>query len=172
MAIPLNVDHPNFGQQYRLSRAAIRLRTFTVAELQEMTEVTENTIYAFISALGDYLHGEDLKRGTRGRPSKRYTLTTEGVDFLLKRNAQLTSILRETLPPINRPASVREPRKFRPEDLLSRNTVNLDLGKIRGRLENKVLLITGAGGSLGSELTLQAAMLGPRQVVLVARSEN
>lgn len=80
------------------------------------------------------------------------------------------------LPPIGellkRPASVAEMRKLRMEDLLSRNPVQLDLEKIRTQLQNKVLLITGAGGSIGSELVRQVAGFNPRRVVLFDRSEN
>jgi FlaA1/EpsC-like NDP-sugar epimerase len=80
------------------------------------------------------------------------------------------------LPPIGellkRPASVAEMRKLRMEDLLSRNPVQLDLAKIRTQLEDKVLLITGAGGSIGSELVRQVAGFKPRRVVMFDRSEN
>jgi len=80
------------------------------------------------------------------------------------------------LPPIsqllNRPASVTQMRKLRVEDLLSRNPVHLDLEKIRIRLEDKVLLITGAGGSIGSELARQVATFNPRRLLLFDRSEN
>jgi len=80
------------------------------------------------------------------------------------------------LPPINemlnRPPSIKQARSLRIEDLLSRETVHLDLDKIRERLEDKVLLITGAGGSIGSELVRQVATFNPRLVVLFERSEN
>jgi FlaA1/EpsC-like NDP-sugar epimerase len=82
----------------------------------------------------------------------------------------------KTLPPIgeliNRSASVSQVRKLRVEDLLEREAVPLDLDRIRGRIAGKVILITGAGGSIGSELVRQAASLGARQLVLLDRSEN
>ncbi len=80
------------------------------------------------------------------------------------------------LPPIgeliNKPALLSQVRQLRVEDLLEREAVSLDVDQIRGRIADKVLLITGAGGSIGSELTRQAAALGPRQLVLLDRSEN
>ena len=80
------------------------------------------------------------------------------------------------LPPlselINQHASVTQVRKLRVDDLLSRNPVHLDLEQIRVRLEDKVLVITGAGGSIGSELARQVAAFNPRRLVLFDRSEN
>lgn len=80
------------------------------------------------------------------------------------------------LPPIgeliNKSASVSQVRKLRVEDLLEREAVPLDLDRIRGRIAGKVILITGAGGSIGSELVRQAASLDVRQLVLLDRSEN
>ena len=73
---------------------------------------------------------------------------------------------------INRTASVKQFRKLRVEDLLSRNPVQLDFGKIREQVQDKVLLITGAGGSIGSELARQIATFEPRRLVLFERSEN
>lgn len=52
-------------------------------------------------------------------------------------------------------------RKISPDDLLGRMPVKLDLDPIRARLENKVVLITGAGGSIGSELARQVARFNP-----------
>ncbi len=82
----------------------------------------------------------------------------------------------KTLPPIgeliNRSASVSQVRKLRVEDLLERDPVALDFDRIRGRIAGKAILITGAGGSIGSELVRQAASLGARQLVLLDRSEN
>jgi len=80
------------------------------------------------------------------------------------------------LPPIgeliNKPPSISQVRQLRVEDLLEREPVTLDMDQIRSRIENKVLLVTGAGGSIGSELVRQAAALNPRQLVLLDRSEN
>jgi FlaA1/EpsC-like NDP-sugar epimerase len=60
----------------------------------------------------------------------------------------------------------------RVEDLLGRQSVQTDLASIRNQLEGKVLLITGAGGSIGSELSRQVCNFAPRDVILLDRSEN
>ncbi|MCU1247630.1 MAG: polysaccharide biosynthesis protein CapD [Edaphobacter sp.] len=58
------------------------------------------------------------------------------------------------------------------EDLLGRQPVQIDLATIQQQLEGRVLLITGAGGSIGSELSRQVCDFAPREVILVDRSEN
>ncbi|MGH8581943.1 MAG: polysaccharide biosynthesis protein [Gammaproteobacteria bacterium] len=57
------------------------------------------------------------------------------------------------------------------EDLLGRQPVALDWGLIRRNLTQKVVLVTGGGGSIGSELCRQVARLGPESLVVVERSE-
>lgn len=63
-------------------------------------------------------------------------------------------------------------RSVRVEDLLGRKPVQLDLEKIRGQLQNKAALITGAAGSIGSELARQIASFRPSKLILFERSEN
>lgn len=58
------------------------------------------------------------------------------------------------------------------EDLLGREPVDLDLDAIAEDLRDRVVLVTGAGGSIGSELCRQIARFGPRQLVLVEQAEN
>jgi len=63
-------------------------------------------------------------------------------------------------------------RNLSPEDLLGRSMVQMDLDPIRAKLEGKVILITGAGGSIGSELARQVARFNPTRLILFDRSEN
>jgi FlaA1/EpsC-like NDP-sugar epimerase len=58
------------------------------------------------------------------------------------------------------------------EDLLRREPIQLDLGAIRQALVDSVVLITGAGGSIGSELARQVANFQPSRLVLLGRGEN
>lgn len=63
---------------------------------------------------------------------------------------------------------------FRPvelEDLLGREEVELEQGSLHQLLTNQVVVVTGAGGSIGAELARQAARFSPRQLILVERSE-
>jgi len=58
------------------------------------------------------------------------------------------------------------------EDLLRREPVTLDSAAIRAAVAGAVVLITGGGGSIGSELARSVAGLGPERVVLLGRGEN
>lgn len=62
-------------------------------------------------------------------------------------------------------------RDIEPEDLLGREPVVLDEGGISDTLGSKTVLITGAGGSIGSELCRQVARYGPQKLVLFELSE-
>jgi FlaA1/EpsC-like NDP-sugar epimerase len=62
-------------------------------------------------------------------------------------------------------------RDIEPEDLLGREPVQLDEAGISEAINGKVVLITGAGGSIGSELCRQIARYGPSKMVLYELSE-
>ena len=63
-------------------------------------------------------------------------------------------------------------RPVRAEDLLGRETVELDVALVRGAYQGKRLLVTGAGGSIGSEICRQLLLAGPAELVLLGRGEN
>jgi len=57
-------------------------------------------------------------------------------------------------------------------DLLRRDPVRLDTDRIAQQIKGRTIAVTGAGGSIGSELTRQIAQFGPRRVVLMEQAEN
>ena len=58
------------------------------------------------------------------------------------------------------------------EDLLGRETVNLDEEVIASTIRSRIVLVTGAGGSIGSELCRHICRFGPERLILVERFEN
>lgn len=68
--------------------------------------------------------------------------------------------------------SVSQEREVRVEDLLGRDPVNLQLPEDQNYLAKERILITGAGGSIGSELSRQCAAAGAGELVLLGKGEN
>ena len=63
-------------------------------------------------------------------------------------------------------------REVEVEDLLGRNTVEFDNRYLKDFIEDKVVMVTGAGGSIGSELARQIAKYRPKQLILLDIYEN
>ena len=63
-------------------------------------------------------------------------------------------------------------RDIKVEDLLGREPIKFDSSEIREFIENKVCMVTGGGGSIGSELVRQIAKYNPAQVIIVDIYEN
>lgn len=99
--------------------------------------------WRFLPTLGDQLAGRTTSRITGGLPTK--VGVTAG-SFVCS--------------PID------------PTRLIDRQPRPLDEGALRGLLTGKTIMITGAGGSIGSELTRIVARFGPGKLVLVERGEN
>ena len=68
--------------------------------------------------------------------------------------------------------SVDRIREIRIEDLLGREPVQVDVESIAAYLRGKRVLVTGAGGSIGSEICRQVARFGPEQIIMVGRGEH
>ncbi len=58
------------------------------------------------------------------------------------------------------------------EELLGRNQTKVDFTQIKGYIEDKVVLVTGGGGSIGSELCRQIATFSPKQLIILDYYEN
>lgn len=68
--------------------------------------------------------------------------------------------------------SVKQLRDIQIEDLLGREPVHLDLESIGAYLTNQTVLVTGAGGSIGSEICRHIARFKPKSIVLLGHGEN
>ena len=82
----------------------------------------------------------------------------------------------KTVPPINDllqgMSRIGQLQEVRPEDLLGRVAVHLDIPRLKDELEGKRILITGAGGSIGFELCRQVATFEPELLILFDQAES
>ena len=66
----------------------------------------------------------------------------------------------------------RQLREVRVEDVLGRDPVVMELERVGAYLEDKIVMVTGAGGSVGAELCRQIARVGPKLLVLLDHAED
>jgi len=93
------------------------------------------------------------------------------VDLCLGKNVKVM-----TVPPmikwINGELSFKQIKKINIEDLLEREEIKLDIHKIKSELTGKIIMVTGAAGSIGSEIARQVAKFYPEKLILVDQSET
>jgi FlaA1/EpsC-like NDP-sugar epimerase len=163
--------------------------TMGIQLLRALNETGQFNMVAFIdnspSLAGQVVHGvKVLRPGKIGK-----VITTENVKEVLlampsalrsERRAAIKAlepfpVVVKTLPALEEIASGRvEVSDLRPievEDLLGRDPVAPELELLTGHVKDKVVMITGAGGSIGSELTRQLLELGPKSLILFELSE-
>jgi FlaA1/EpsC-like NDP-sugar epimerase len=163
--------------------------TMGIQLLRALNETGQFNMVAFIdnspSLAGQVVHGVKVLRS--GKIGK--VITTENVKEVLlampsalrsERRAAIKAlepfpVVVKTLPALEEIASGRvEVSDLRPievEDLLGRDPVAPELELLTGHVKDKVVMITGAGGSIGSELTRQLLELGPKSLILFELSE-
>ena len=73
---------------------------------------------------------------------------------------------------INGKVSVSQLRSVAIEDLLGRDPISVNLDEVMGYIENRVVLVTGGGGSIGSELCRQIAQKNPKKLIILDIYEN
>ena len=68
--------------------------------------------------------------------------------------------------------TIEQLRDVQVEDILGRGEVTVDMGDVAEAVSGKVVLVTGAGGSIGSELSRQIATMNPRRLLLLDHAED
>lgn len=105
-------------------------------------------------------------------PAKRNELKKEeNLDRFLKHNIKLL-----TAPPLSewnqRRLESGDIKEIQIEDLLQRDPIQIDIRKVASHLEGKRVMITGAAGSIGSEIMRQVATFNPYKLILVDQAET
>ena len=104
-------------------------------------------------------------------PSMEESRRREVLRQLADRNLKI-SMLPGTLELIDRKSIHSQLREVRIEDLLGRDVVKLDIAAVDGLLQDRTVLVTGGGGSIGSELCRQIVRHHPRRLVIFDIYEN
>ena len=157
----------------------------------QTSENSQNQVVCIIDddrqKLGRYLHNIKIV-GTRAdivRAAKEYKV--EEIVFAIptaeiKERKSILALCQQTgcklkiLPGIyqlaNGEVKIQKIRDVDVQDLLGRDSVNVDLSQIAGYLQDKTVLVTGGGGSIGSELCRQIAQHSPRRLIIFDIYEN
>lgn len=121
--------------------------------------------------LNDLLSSEKVDEIILAVPNLPQSRKAEIIKLALEHNVKVSQ-----LPPatqwIGGELSVRQIRDIRIEDLLGREPIQLDNTQINQKLKGKVVLITGAAGSIGSELARQVLNYSPKKLVLLDQAET
>ena len=104
-------------------------------------------------------------------PSANKKIISELVEICKNTGARI-QILPGMYQLVNGDVSVSKLRKVEIEDLLGREPIKIDVDKVAGYVSGKVVLVTGGGGSIGSELCRQLAAHNPKQLIIVDIYEN
>lgn len=104
-------------------------------------------------------------------PSARSALVRQIVNTCRKTNCKV-KIVPSVHELIDGMVTLRQLRDVNLDDLLRRQPVKQDIGLLRQQLTQKKILVTGAGGSIGSEICRQIARLSPAKLFLLGKSEN
>lgn len=95
----------------------------------------------------------------------------EIIELCLKYNTKVLNV-----PPVNNwingELSFKQIRKVKIEELLERDPIKLDEENIRKQINNKVVLVTGAAGSIGSEIVRQVIKYQPKSLILLDQAET
>jgi FlaA1/EpsC-like NDP-sugar epimerase len=100
-------------------------------------------------------------------PEKRRELIEKSIQFKVK--------VSNVPPPsdwINGELTYRQIQNVRIEDLLGRDSIKLDANVINQYITGKVIIVTGAAGSIGSELAKQIAQFNPKKLILLDQAES
>ncbi|HTE44874.1 MAG TPA: nucleoside-diphosphate sugar epimerase/dehydratase [Gemmatimonadaceae bacterium] len=124
-----------------------------------------------ISLLGDMVHTYSVSEVIIALPSARGKVIREIVQA-----SSLAHVRTRTVPGLYEILSgakaVSALRPIQIQDLLRRDPIETDLDEVRSFVTGRTVMVTGAGGSIGSELCRQLAQLSPERIVAIGRGEN
>ncbi len=124
-----------------------------------------------ISKIEAILTAQELDFLILARPFETIEEKTNLIDLCLNNNVRVL-----TVPSIdswiNGELSSRQIRQIKIEELLERNPIKLDVARINEKVKGKVVMITGAAGSIGSEMVRQLIKFEPKNLILFDQAET
>lgn len=153
-----------------------RLRMYPVGYVDDDTAKLRHVIAGVpvlgrLDALGDLIEQSKARRVIIAMPNAPGTVVRR-----VLRDAMELRVETRTVPGLaellDGRANAQAIREVRIEDLLRRDPVRTDMQQVARLAAGQVVLVTGAGGSIGSELCRQLAHLGPARLMLLGHGEN
>jgi len=154
--------HPEVGSAVGFADDDPRKRGMLIAGLP---------VLAGRSRLPEVVEARQIDQIIIAIPSASRQAVSEWVRLCVRTSARLL-ILPGMFELLNGQVDLSRLREASPEDLLGRDPANINLDQASAYLHDRVVLVTGAGGSIGSELCRQIGRLGPRKLILLGNEEN
>ena len=133
-------------------------------------EVTGVKIYGAIARVGEFAQRLGVSQAVIAMPSATHQQRKRALDLCARAGLQVMTVP-SLADIVSGAVRVSALRAVELDDLLGRDPVELDDAALRSFLDGKVVLVTGAGGSIGSELCRQIAHYAPARIVLFDASE-
>ena len=160
----------NIAKALRVNlRNHYRLRGFIADEPELINKVMMGVkVFPNDETLIDVLNDRDVHTIIISPAKMEELKRSDMADRLLAHNIKLM-----TAPPLSGQTLNRtQLKEIQIEDLLQRNPIEIDIHKVASHLEGKRVMITGAAGSIGSEIMRQVASFNPYKLILVDQAET
>lgn len=163
----------NIAKALRVNlRNHYRLRGFIADEPELINKVMMGVrVFPNDDTLIDVLNDRDVQTIIISPAKMEELKKSDMADRLLVHNIKLM-----TAPPLSewngQALSRTQLKEIQFEDLLQRNPIEIDIHKVASHLEGKRVMITGAAGSIGSEIMRQVASFNPYKLILVDQAET
>ncbi len=127
-------------------------------------------VFGPVDSLGSVLSAEKARHVILAMPSAATAARKRAADIAVREGAHVFTVpgLEDIM---SGRVALSSIRPVEIEDLLGRDAVNIDTPHVEAMLAGKIALVTGAGGSIGSELCRQLARFSPARLVLVEQTE-